>query len=195
MSDWCISEYKENCCLQWLSYFTAACSFIDYPKHRPFHIWCRKDKFVDAFLQYNSSASVCAGVSSLLTHEVCLAVDRMIHRSWCRYSRNTFMMRTGAELELVERPWSLMAAKCLFNYHITFFMSLHHKVSVQYVAIIHLNEHETTWWLFESELKDSRTNVIILRSDACAHTRLSVLGWPWISRWVMPHQDATCSKS
>lgn len=33
-------------------------------------MWRRKNKFVDAFLQYNSSASVCAGVSSLLTHEV-----------------------------------------------------------------------------------------------------------------------------
>lgn len=62
-----ISKYKGNCSLhyiQWMTYFTAACNFIDYPRRRPFTCDAEKKSTFIHTIQYNLSVSLCAKVSS-----------------------------------------------------------------------------------------------------------------------------------
>lgn len=159
----CIPKHK-NFCVQWRSYFTAAISFSDYPKHPP--VTCD----AEYFHPFNSS------VSSLRTQEVFQP-----SRGWSslfkqKHDEIYSLIGRGAEiidrqqasvLKLVVRQFSLMLYQVYNHFNIT--------VSLQYVASIHLNEHESTGWLFGDKLKHGQTKVIILRFAARVQTRLFFL--------------------
>lgn len=56
MSDSCSDAL--HCCLQWMTYFTAACSFVFDPKHRPFTCDAEKVFFLSSRHFFSRSASL-----------------------------------------------------------------------------------------------------------------------------------------
>lgn len=124
MDNCCLDVFqntKENCCLQWMSYFTAACSFIDDPKHRPFT--CDAEKVFSSVCQslvFTNPRDISAVEDDRYFYVVTAKTPTWwdLQSDWTR-GRDRWRTR-GAVLKPVVRQFSLMVAKCLFYYHITF---------------------------------------------------------------------------
>lgn len=125
MSDSCSDAL--HCCLQWMTYFTAACSFVFDPKHRPFTCDAEKVFFLSS-RHFFFPECVLVSESLIFTDpQGCWAAEdpvefmslQHLHDEIYSLIGRRALTDRGAVFRPVARQFSLIA-KCLFYNHITF---------------------------------------------------------------------------
>lgn len=153
MNDCCFQNTKkETAVLQWMSYFTAACSFIDYPKNTTgrSHVMRREE--------YPTSAGVSSSSERTIPVPVVTATKKknkkkhtytMRSTVWLDEGRGDRWQTGGAELKLMPR-WFLTDGSLNASSAVTLLLQVYNHVisPLKYRhntnAIIRLNEHEGT---------------------------------------------------